>query len=269
VKKNVKKNLPAKEEFLDLLDEIVEVKPPAHIADDVPSASARGLGKESWSEPIELVSVSATGAGFNIGRECTVGSLVSLRVPLAAHLRCHDHESELYGVWGLVQYCLKSVVEGNVSYSVGVAFTGKNAPESYHRNPLQHYRVTGIGEDGLWDVTETNGFKVRRDMRYWRAVELYLSRVDARMQSIGGERTVTENISRSGAAVVSSLDVAVGDRVKFICERYDFSSLAVVCNKQEIDASKVRLHLKFVGATFPVEKVRTTAVKAGKVASKM
>ena len=268
MKKPKIKDLPPKEELLALIDDIVEAKEAEAPYTMTAIVSARGLGSEGWEDKAGLVSLSATGASFTIPKECTVGRLVSLKAPLAAHLRCYDLDKELYSVWGLVQYCHKSRKGGKVAYLVGVAFTGQEAPASYRQNPLQNYRVTGVSEDGLWEITESNGFKVRRDMRYARAVELYLSRVDARMQSIGGERTVTENISRSGAAVVSSVDVGTGERVKFICERYDFSSLAVVCNKQEIEGSKFRLHLKFVGAVFPVEKVKSNQERAERAASK-
>ena len=73
--------------------------------------------------------------------------------------------------------------------------------------------------------------------------------------SFGGERTTAENVSRSGAAVFTTLDVGIGDRVKFICTEYDFSGLAVVCNRQVGDDNLVRLHLNFVETLFPVESL--------------
>lgn len=265
MKKHSKKKTPPGEGQFDLLDAEVEMDGTARSDKMSALVSGRGPRSDAWTERAEVVSVSATGAGFVVPRECIVGALILLKVRLPAHLRCYDHDRDLYWVWGLVQYCHKSGSGGKVSYSVGVAFTGKAAPESYRLDPTRHYRVTGVGDDGLWTITESNNFKVRRDMRYWRAIELYLSRVNDRMQSIGGERAETENISRSGAAVNSTLDVAIGDCVKFICERYDFSALAVVCNRQQLKGSKYRLHLRFVGIGFPVEKIRTVERRAEKL----
>ncbi len=221
-------------------------------------------GKESgdsfWKEVADIVSVSASGAGFYIQRECHVGTIVSLMLPLAPHLRCYDHDKELYRVWGLVQHCQPLSGEEAVGYHVGVAFIGKEAPETYRDDPAQNYKICGMSDDGLWKVKEARSpFKARRHIRYWTAVDLYLAIVDAKKDSLAGERTVTENISKSGAAVISNLDVNVGDRVKFISEQYDFSGLAVVCNRQVGTDGRTRLHLQFVESIFPVEVLETPA----------
>lgn len=210
----------------------------------------------SWKEVADIVSISATGAGFYIQRECQVGTILSLMLPLAPHLRAYDHEKELYRVWGLVQHNQPLSRDDGAGYHVGVAFIGKHAPESYREDPSQNYKISGMSEDGLWRVTESKtAFKPRRHIRYWAAVDLYLALVDKKKDKIAGEKTVTENISRSGAAVISNLDVNVGDRVKFISEQHDFSGLAVVCNRQTGTDGKTRLHLQFVESTFPVESL--------------
>jgi hypothetical protein len=217
-------------------------------------------GENFWKEVADLISVSASGAGFCLTRPCEVGRLVSLMLPLPPHLRCYDHDKELYRVWGLVQHCYESSATPGKGYQVGVAFVGKECPESYRNDPLTTYRISGMDDDGLWKVTETkNTFKKRQHMRYWTSVELYLALLDGRRDSVGGERTITENISRSGAAVFTTLDVNVGDRVKFISEKYDFSGLAVVCNRQEAVDKRHKLHLPFVEATFPVNQHNVAA----------
>lgn len=215
---------------------------------------------ETSKEVADVISVSGSGAGFCLKRPCEVGRLVLLMLPLPSQLRSYDHDKELYRVWGLVQHCHKTSAGGN-SYQVGVAFVGKSCPPSYDENPLTSYRIIGMDETGLWKVTETGtAFKKRQHMRYWTPVELYLTLVDGNREAVVGERTVTENISRSGAAVITTLDVNVGDRVKFISEKYDFSGLAVVCNRQEGSDKRTRLHLRFVESTFPVNRLNVSAV---------
>ena len=210
----------------------------------------------SWKEVADINSVSASGAGFVLSRPCEIGRLISLVLPQPPHLRCYDHEKELYAVWGLVQHCYKTSSDADSAYQIGVAFVGKDAPESYLEDPTTSYRISGMSSDGLWKITETKGsFKKRRHMRYWKAVDLYLALVDIKEGSLGGERTTTENISRSGAAVFSKLDINVGDRVKFISEQYDFSGLAVVCNRQDCGPDRARLHLQFVNTVFPVDRL--------------
>lgn len=219
----------------------------------------KDAGEGNWKEIADIASVSATGAGMYIQRECQIGTLISLMLPMEPHLRCYDHEKELYRVWGLVQHCQPLSGDSGVGYHVGVAFIGKDAPDSYDENPEQPYKICGMTQDGLWKITEAKAqFKVRRHVRYWTNVDPYLALVDGKREALRGERTSTENVSKSGAAVVSTLDVNVGDRVKFICEKYDFSGIAVVCNRQTGKDGRERLHLQFVENTFPVEKLEKT-----------
>ena len=211
---------------------------------------------DTWKETANVVSVSSTGAGFYIDRECQVGRLIAIVVPLEPHLRCYDHEKELYAVFGLVQHCHLLTSDDGADYHVGVAFIGKRPPESYREDPTQSYRINGMNEDGLWKVKEAEKeFKPRRDPRFYHSIKHYLALVDAQKTSVAGERTTTENISKSGAAVITTLNVNVGDRVKFISEEYDFSGIAVVCNRKSGSDGRARLNLQFVGNTFPVEKI--------------
>jgi hypothetical protein len=115
----------------------------------------------------------------------------------------------------------------------------------------------------MWRVMELKRpFKKRSDVRFWRSVSLYLALIDTKDGSIGGERTMAENVSRRGAAVFTTMCVGVGDRVKFISEEYDFSGLAVVCDVQKGDDDRSRLHLEFVETTFPVTKLMKADVPA-------
>ncbi|PYT01700.1 MAG: hypothetical protein DMF63_02315 [Acidobacteria bacterium] len=181
-------------------------------------------------------------------------------LPLPPHMRTYDFEKEMYAVWGLVQHCEQlTASEGPLCYHLGVAFIGQDCPENYDENPSQHYRICGVTDEGMWRVEEAKTpFKKRRDVRFWKTVDLYLALIDRKDGSIGGERTTAENVSRSGAAVFTTLNVSIGDRVKFISEQYDFSGLAVVCNQQATEDGRKKLHLKFVENTFPVETLMKT-----------
>lgn len=217
---------------------------------------AKDKDGQQWKEVADLISVSATGSSFNLPRSCEVGTLVSLMVPLPAHMRCYDYDKEFYRVWGLVQHCESVTADDPTNFHVGVAFIGKHPPESLKTNPQQYYRISGVDKDGMWTVAESKtAFKKRSDVRFWKPVDLYLALIDTKDGSVGGERTTAENVSRSGAAVFTTLDVGIGDRVKFISAEYDFSGLAVVCNRQVGDDDRTRLHLRFVDTVFPVETV--------------
>ncbi len=221
----------------------------------------KDVGDVQWKEVADLISVSATGASFNLARNCEPGHLISLMVPLPAHLRCYDFDREFYRVWGLVQHCEAMTTDDPSNFHIGVAFIGKTCPDSYKADPLQHYRIAGIGDDGMWSVSEAKTpFKKRADLRFWKPVDLYLALIDTKDGSTGGERTVAENVSRSGAAVLTTMEVGIGDRVKFISEEYDFSGLAIVCNAQPSADNRTRIHLRFVNATFPVKELMNSGV---------
>ena len=211
-------------------------------------------GGRQWKEVADLISVSPTGASFNLPRSVDAGTLVSLMMPLPVQMRCYDFEREFYRVWGLVQHCAPMGDDVSIRFHIGVAFIGREAPKSYQKNPSQHYRISGVDEAGFWRVQETKSeFKLRADVRFWTPVELYLALVDRKDGSVGGERTTAENVSRNGAAIFTTLDVNIGDRVKFISEQFDFSGLAVVCNRHVGDDDRTRLHIRFVETVFPIE----------------
>lgn len=213
-----------------------------------------------FKETAEVISVSATGAGFYMIRECKAGRLLSMLVPVDQHLRFYDHDKELYRVWGIVQHCHR-LIDLDVGFHVGVAFVGRDAPESYRLDPIQSYRICGTNGDGLWKIQEAQKeFKPRRGARLYAAIDHYLAVMDAKTSEKKGEKATTENISMNGAAVLTNLDLHVGDRVKFISEQYDFSALAVVCNRKDIKGGKARLSLQFVGANFPIDLINAKSV---------
>jgi len=214
--------------------------------------------RDSFSkETTELISISRTGAGFYLKRQCEVGRLVSLMMPLPKHFRCYDHENELYRVWGLVQHCSRVSGANDSEFHVGVAFVGKNPPPSYTESPLHSYRIAGMNEDGTWRIVEAKtSFVVRRHPRYWLALEVLLTAHDAEMNLISDETAKTENISLSGAAVFSGLKVDVGDSVNFNSIEHNFSAQAIVRNRQTSEADLPRLHLQFINADFPIEQLK-------------
>ncbi len=211
-----------------------------------------------WNETTELISMSRMGAGFYLENSCEVGRLISLMMPMPKHLRCYDFEKELYRVWGLVQHC--SPVSGDTGsmYHVGVAFAGKDSPQSYQENPQQSYRISGMNEDGTWRIVEAKtDFVMRRHPRHWISFGVLLSGFDADDKLLMDEQAKTENISLSGAAVFSKMKIDIGDSVTFDSIGHNFSSLAVVRNRQmpESEADLPKLHLEFINEAFPVEKL--------------
>jgi len=212
-----------------------------------------------WKDVGEIVSISGSGAGFFIDRECRVGQLVSMLLPLDVELRMYDRDKELYKVWGVVQHCSPRTIDDDIKYHIGVAFIGKDTPPSYRKDPLQNYRICGTAENGLWRIEEARKpFSKRKDVRYWKEFDVYLALADGTKK---GARSTTENISKSGAAVISNLELNVGDRVKFISAQFDFSGIAVICERNIGEDKRPRLHMQFVESIFPIESLGTANIQ--------
>ena len=212
-----------------------------------------------WKETTELISLSRMGAGFYLENKCEVGRLVSLMAPVPKHLRCYDFEKELYRIWGLVQHCSPVQGDDGVSmYHVGVAFSGRESPQSYSENPMQSYRIAGMNDDGTWRIVEAKtDFVIRRHPRHWVSFGVLLSSFDEKDKLIMDENARTENVSLSGAAVFSNIEIDIGDSVTFDSIEHNFSTLAVVRNRQtpETEDALPKLHLEFINDKFPVEKL--------------
>ncbi len=223
-------------------------------------------GRESsddfWKETAELVNVSRVGASFNIQHECAPGRVLSLIMNLPKRLRLYDRNKKLYRVWGLVQHCRPiALEEGDSGFQIGVAFVGKHPPDSYAADPLKSYRISGIDEDGFWNVGETKTpFVSRAYHRFNCAYQapLTLLGADGEEEAVDQE-AVTENIGAGGASVFSTLDVNSGDRVRFVRDSYDYSTICVVTNRQNREGGLITLHLQFAEADFPIDRLALLA----------
>lgn len=221
----------------------------------------KGNNNENWKEISETVSFSRNGAGFLLRHECQPGRMLSIMLPLPKHLRCYDKDKEFYRIWGLVQHCSKVTEENFDGFHIGVAFTGKDAPAGYHENPAASFRICGINGEGLWSVEQTaKPFINRKYPRFYTDLDVWLELLDEEGENdFVKEKTVTENISVSGASVYSNLDLKIDDCLTFTSKTHDFSALAVVRGKKPSERERPKIHLEFINAKFPVEKLALAA----------
>lgn len=209
---------------------------------------------KTWTESVDVISASYSGAGFYAERECFVGQLVSLLMPLPSELRRYDTDKTFYKMWGLVQHC--SPLKGNAGFQVGVAFIGRNAPSSYTEKPMTSYRVSGVGADGFWTITESETpFRTRKHTRFWSTIGVVITADNSLGLQCATEQTATENISESGASIFSNLVLDVGDRIKITSTEHKFSATAMVRNRQSGRDRRPRLHVEFIDAVFPISEI--------------
>jgi hypothetical protein len=213
----------------------------------------RDSRKKPWSETAKITSLSNNGAGLFMSQDCIVGRLVSLIMPMPEEMRSYDHDKRFYRIWGLVQYCYKTGGDEETGFHVGVALVGKDAPESYTKNCLQSYRIIGSDRHGLWKIDELDSsFEPRRAHRQWRSIDVRLFRLDAGQNTVASERTVTENVSETGASVFTDLRISVGDRLRFQTSSPEFTSIAVVRHRRIGLDDRRRIHIEFLEGIFPM-----------------
>lgn len=213
---------------------------------------------EAWKEETDIISVSRTGAGFTLSRPCSVGRLVLLKTSIPRELRVYDHEAPIYSIIGLVQFCHPVSSEGTTVYNLGVGFTGNVTPNSFKKDPRQNYRITGARPDGLWQIKEVaSEFKKRKRPRITVQIPVLITVVSDSERTLTQQNAFTANVSIGGASVMTTLQGKIGEKVKFACDLLNFYSMAVIRGIEENESRPNLLHLQFLDAEFPVDKMLT------------
>lgn len=234
------------------------------------SLPVRVQGRESvdyeWVELTRLIDVTPFGAGFTIARPTETGRLLHLTLPMPRQLRCFDHVEQQYKVWALVRYVRPlTSAEGSIQrYEVGVAFIGKRPPASFEVDPTRRYDVAPTPtETGMYLLQEQDGGadhrippeEARPETRHHIPVEVVIETFNEKGEVSGTETSVTENLSRRGAAVFTTLDVERGRFVRVTSSQYQISVIAAVRARRTGPDGIARLHLEFVDKPWPLEGI--------------
>ena len=220
-----------------------------------------GSADSEWTEFTHLIDVTPFGARFIIPRRTEVGRLLRLLLMMPRQYRCFDHAEDQYRVWSLVRHAtfLTPTDAERVRLDVGVAFVGKHPPASYAIDPTTRYEVASSAAEGrLWNIREhphsgAAPFTLGRDeTRHEIPIEVRLEVLDASGQVIGAENTVTEYISRSGASVFTTFNVAKGQFVRLTSSQYQTCIPAVVRGCYTKSDNFIRLGLEFINAQWPL-----------------
>ena len=209
-----------------------------------------------------LVDVTPFGARFPLPRPIDIGRLLQMTVAMPRQLRVFDHVEDQYRVWAIVRNVklLQQTVPKDPLVEVGVAFIGKRPPHSYQENPERRYEIAqsklesamwAAREDSVDQLAQVNTEDKRKESRQMIPVDVVMEVFEAD-KLVKNEQTVTENISRSGAAVFTAMDIRPGTFVKVTSEQYKTAVLAVVRARRAGRDGITRLHLEFVGSEWPL-----------------
>ena len=226
----------------------------------------RVQGRESldhkWIEMSRLLDVTPFGARLRLKRPTETGRLLLLTLPMPRPLRCFDHVEDQYRVWSLVRNVklLDPGSEKGALVEIGVAFVGKRPPRSFEADPSRRYEIArSSAEAGLWAVKEESRESLseistdkRKETRHNIPIEVLIEVFGKDGNFSESESTVTENISRQGASVFTTLSLSPGRFVKLSSQQYQSAMFAVVRDRRTAPDGIARLHLEFVGSEWPL-----------------
>ncbi|MFL6230142.1 MAG: PilZ domain-containing protein [Pyrinomonadaceae bacterium] len=215
--------------------------------------------EEEWVEQTRLIDLTPFGASFNLTRPVEPGRLLHLTLPMPRQMRCFDHVEDQYRVYAMVRWIKFNPPDagGERRFGVGVAFTGKHAPPSYKADPATRYDIEAEhGERDLWrtrEREERRGFAATRETRLTMPVDVVIEVLDERGEIVRSEQTVTENISRRGASIFTTLSVERGKFVRLRSARFSLAVLAIVRGCRKGADNIPRMHLEFIDRAWPLE----------------
>lgn len=215
-----------------------------------------------WEQLTDLLNVSPFGALLQISRPTEPGRLLHLTLPMPRRIRCYDHEEEHYRIWSLVRHIKTLTAEKDQlpHFEIGVAFIGKDCPTRHATDPAERYDIASPTiETGLWSLSErpgpdaprlTSGDR-RSEARHNIAEDVVIEIYDAAGCVYAREATKTENISRHGMAVITTLDIVRGRYVRIRSAQYEIAVIAAVRRLGHVGDGRKRLHLEFVDQQWP------------------
>jgi hypothetical protein len=214
-----------------------------------------------WQELTETDDLSAGGTSFRVKRPVFKGQVLRLALPMPKRLRRFDPEEPAYRVYGLVR---EAVLEGGIC-RVGVMFYGKEPPAGYEQNPSARFRLPSDLDEVRpaaprayreQEAEKPDPYGRRESERFDIFVDFFMELVDEWGAVLQEERTVAENISKGGARLLTSRDLAKGDVIVLHEVGGSFETRAEI---KELNVGKDgirRLNVRFLDGRSPDHLVR-------------
>jgi hypothetical protein len=214
-----------------------------------------------WVEITRLTNVTPFGAGFTLKRPTEKGRLLHMTIPMPRQLRVFDHVEDQYRVWALVRYmrAIKSSDPKTPLFEIGSAFVGKRPPQSYEEDPSRRFEIAStaaeslrIGEDSEKFVSPLKTVEQRAHTRHHIPVDMLLEVPNDQGVPALTEQTVTENISRKGATVFTTLTIPVGRFIRLTSTQYKLTVHGVVRARSTGADGILRIHVEFIDLEWPL-----------------
>ena len=209
-----------------------------------------------WTEVTRLTDVTPFGAGFTLKRPTERGRLLHMTIPMPRQLRVFDHVEDQYRIWAIVRHLKTRTTDKGSVFDVGVAFIGKRPPASYEAEPWKRYDISTNVFDTLAAVEETlqphRSVDTRVHTRHKIAVDMRVELVDPSGAIVESEQTVTEDISKHGATLFTTLNIPVGRFVQLTSEQYGVKVYAAIRSRSIGADGIARIHVEFIDKQWPL-----------------
>ena len=209
-----------------------------------------------WTEMTRLANVTPFGAGFPLKRPTEKGRLLHMTIPMPRQLRVFDHVEDQYRIWAIVRYMKTSASDKGPSFDVGVAFIGKRAPASYQAEPWKRYDITTTAFQALAKpediLTPLATATQRAYTRHNIAVDMRIEMVDPNGVVTESERTVTEEISKRGATIFTTLQIPTGRFIRLTSEQQGMTLYAAIRSRSTGANGIPRIHVEFIDKEWPL-----------------
>ncbi len=161
----------------------------------------------AWEEMTASDDISYGGASFPLRHTHGVGQVLLLSAPLPRNFRRYDLQETSYKSYALIR---NSRATDSGTRVVGVMFLGRVPPKGFEAKPGGRYRLpTDPRAANAPAEPQPPPGERRRNERLQLFVDVRLRR--AAVSGFTEEQTVTENLSRGGARVFTTLPVARGE----------------------------------------------------------
>jgi hypothetical protein len=210
-----------------------------------------------WMEVTRLNNVTPFGCGFALKRPSERGRILHMTIPMPRQLRVFDHAEDQYRVWALVRYARPNTAtdKGQTTFEVGVAFIGKRPPPSYEQEPWKRYDISATAFQAMAtpeEIKPVPSSDQRIHTRHNIPVDMHLETIDEKGMPAQSEVTVTENISRRGATVFTSLQIPIGRFIRLTSSQYGLTVFAAVRARSTGADGIPRIHVEFIDKEWPL-----------------
>jgi len=211
------------------------------------NVTVRVLGHDpdgtAWEEMSATDDASYGGASFPLRHPHGVGQVLLLSAPLPRNFRRYDLAETSYKTYALVRNSRTTDNGGRVA---GVMFLGRVPPKGFDVKPGGRYRLPTDPRAARAPAAGEPPGERRRHERLQLFVNLRLRR--AGVAGVMEEQTVTENLSRGGARVFTTLPVSSGETLTVTDLEDTVAADAMVRNVYVGPDRVTRLNLHFPDA---------------------